>query len=183
MNDWNRTYVWRVVTPQEEINACLELMFGIVRGVTRLNPTAYITRGEDEKRGGFPPGPSSGRRGSDRPIPVGEDGGPKDRHDRTIDRENKAYVGTFREMHRLTAVQENREAERGKVLDPVTASELALEDARRGSEQCQTCGEFVFRTANDRLRSGRCRWCYEWKRRTGDDPTPADIEEHVYRQT
>ncbi len=135
-----------------------QVQLAIVTKVVAWNPYAFFSKGEEERAGGLY-GRSydgSGRRGSETPMPVADDGGCKDPHDRDINRQNNQWITTAREIDRLADVNLQRERDRGTQLDPEAARRLAEAESANGG--CTECGT----TTNvGRSAVGLCGACYQ----------------------
>jgi hypothetical protein len=135
----------------------LVLQNQIIRKVSALNVTAFLTKGEDEKANGLygRAYDKTGRRSSELFIPVADDGSSLDSHDRTIDRQNGKHVTDARQIDHIADVMLQRERDRGTTLDPQAARALA--EAESGGAECGECGL----TDGGRRRLGLCDACYQ----------------------
>ena len=125
----------------------------------QLDPRAYLERGEEQKSGGLKSKAYDGvnvRASSARPIPVADDGGQKDPHDRNIDRQNRWYRQKIDMIVEL--LEELRKMEKARRRTPV-------DDDRA---RCENCSVPVEGEGNDRLRTGLCLPCYKAKRKELD---------------
>ncbi len=133
-----------------------QLLLMIIAKASASNPYAYFSISREERATLYGRAyDGAGRRSSETPIPVADDGGSKDSHNRTLDREDGQWLANLRTADHALSVNLNHERARGTVLTPEDAKRLAEADS--GKAACGDCGM----TDGGRRRLGLCDGCYQ----------------------